>query len=91
MTLRETVNQLFDLSVGGYFNREKRTRRDLYYQLNALFNSTTSNQDKVIFEIALPDGWWFFSVSRRGNEYDYYIPDTRDQETRLKDWLVNRG
>jgi hypothetical protein len=50
------------------------------------------NADKVIMTIALPDGWWYFKITRYQddvNGYDYYIPDNRKEEQKIKTDLVN--
>ena len=88
MTIHELSEQLHSLSVGGYFNREKFSVERLQAQIEAL----TRTSDSVIFEIALPDGWWYFKIYKYGMErgrgqYDYYIPETRDQELRIKNEL----
>ena len=72
MTIREISSQLFSLSVGGFFNREKFTKNRLETQL---------------------DGWWYFTVTKyadRADGFDYYIPDTREQESAIKNKLFGR-
>ena len=90
MTIHEISDQLHSISVGGYFNREKFTSGRLRNYIEAM----TRTSDSVIMEIALPDGWWFFKVYRyrveRGRfQYDYYIPETRDQELPIKNELFH--
>ena len=82
MTVNEVINQLYDLSVGGYFNGEKFTKVQLHkYITNAMRIS-----NRWVMQIALPDGWWFMSVSRFNNgEYGYFIPEDREKEYRLKE------
>ena len=82
MNIREITNQLYDLSVGGYFNGEKFTKT----RLNSYITNMFKTGNKLVMQIALPDGWWFFKINKfANNEYDYTIPDTREQEQRIKD------
>jgi len=81
MTINEVSNQLFSLSVGGYFNREKFTRTRLRNQIAALLREP----GVITLEIALPDGWWYFNIFRYpDNCYQYVIPETREQEAHIK-------
>lgn len=85
MTIRYIAHQLHDLSVAGYFNGEKFTSRQLEQYIANMFRQDAGNQ--LIMEIALPDGRWLFTVNHFANGpsgYDYTIPDTRDQEARIK-------
>lgn len=83
MTLKEVANQISKLAVGGYINGEQYTAGRLHNQFRAMLR--TGND--YIFEICLPDGRWMAEVYRVrvGSQviYDYFIPDTRDQETGL--------
>lgn len=90
MTLREVSSQLFDLSVDGFFNREKFSRRRLHDYLRIMLREPQHNAipNTFVLEIALPDGWWHCTVSRFGTMFDYWIPDTRDQESRLLEKLA---
>lgn len=90
MTLHYVASQLHSLSVAGYFNREKFTVARLEKLLSDLFRTG----DSVTLEIALPDGWWYFTVSRYAptrDGFDYFIPDTREQSDRLLDALLKRS
>lgn len=87
MTIHEVASSLHGLSVGGYFNGERFTVSRLENQIAALFRGTPKGGNRLVFQIALPDGWWYFNVSRfadRPDGYDYYIPETREQEERVK-------
>ena len=87
MTLHEVANQLYSLSIDGFFNREKFTKSQLYNYLSAMFCNKPASGSTIIMEVALPDGWWIFSVSRyacASDGFGYYIPDTREQESRIK-------
>lgn len=88
MTLKEISKQLFSLSVGGYFNREKFTEKQLHNYISGMFRGGVSLAVKntVVMEIALPDGWWYFTITRWGNGadgFDYCIPDTREESDRI--------
>lgn len=84
MTKTEIVNQLFDLSVAGYFNGEKFTKT----RLNAYITNMLKTGNRLIMNIALPDGRWYFYINKYcDNEYDYVIPDTREQEERILRFL----
>ena len=81
MSIKEITTQLYDLSIAGYFNREKFTKARLETYINTMLRTG----DSLIMEVALPDGWWLCEVQKvNGAGYDYYIPDTREQETALK-------
>jgi len=91
MTLTEVTNQLYNLSIDGFFNGEKRTKEWLKGYIQKLTRPELEKHS-IIFDIALPDGWWFVKVERRDDVekgfYDYYIPDTRTQERTLLDELA---
>lgn len=82
MTLSNIARQLYNSSVGGFFNREKFSEERLLNYLSSMMRTGNS----LVMEIALPDGWWFFTVTRyaKGRDgFDYMIPDTREQESRI--------
>ena len=82
MTKAELVNQLYELSVGEYFNGEKFTKERLTTYITNMFK--TGN--RLVMNIALPDGRWYFYLNKyNDNEYDYVIPDTREQEQKILD------
>ena len=81
MTKKEVIDQVYGLSVGGYFNHEKFTKKRFTDYVNAMLKTGKQN---FIIEIALPDGWWYMEISNYGKGfYLYYIPDTRDREVNL--------
>ena len=96
MTIKETAKRLFGQAIGGYFNGEKFTETRLYNTIvngmkNCEFNAI---KNAYVMQIALPDGWWYCKITKYGNkadEYDYYIPETREQERRLIDRLMGRA
>ena len=82
MTKAELVNQLFNLSVAGYFNGEKFTKTRLNIYITNMFKTG----EILVMNIALPDGRWYFKITKFANgEYNYIIPDTREQEQKIKD------
>ena len=86
MTLHETAVQIHNLSVGGYINGEKFSRARLENQLRMMFRPEAERKlgNIVVMQIALRDGWWFFLVTEYAKgEFDYEIPDTREQEARI--------
>lgn len=84
MTVKEVCKQLYDISVDGYFNGEKFTLERLTNQIKSMFRTPLKCGNKLIMQVALPDGVWFFYVVEYANgQFDYYIPDTRDQERRI--------
>lgn len=84
MTLKEVIDQVYDLSVGGYFNGEKFTKTRFTKYINNMFK--TGN--RLVMQIALPDGRWFFSINKLNNNgYDYYIPETREQEKKVRAFI----
>ena len=90
MTISETAKQIYNLSLAGYINGEKFTLK----RFEAYARNMLKTADSFIFEICLPDGRWMAKFSRfgkRSDEYDYHIPDTRQQEKQLKDELLERS
>ena len=89
MTLTQVASQLYNLSVGGYFNGEKFTKSQF---TDAVKHWMRGINPTHIIQIALPDGWWFASINRYGNrpdEYDYTLPDTREGSDRLQKELYS--
>ena len=88
MTIHELSTQLHNLSVGGYFNGEKFTKRQLEHYIASSFRPEVSLKagNQLVMEIALRDGRWFFTINRWSDKpdgFDYTIPDNRDQEARI--------
>lgn len=89
MKLHQATDALFDLSIGGFFNGQQYKRNELYDYVSSMFRGTLKLGNSLVLEISLPDGRWLCSINRLANgEYDYYIPDTREQETRLYERLI---
>ena len=89
MTKLELTTQLRNLSVDGYFNGEKFTKE----RFNTYIGKMCRNVgDKLFMEISLPDGRWLFRITHCGDgEWDYYIPNTREQEAKLTAELLRKG
>ena len=48
--------------------------------------------DKLFMEISQPDGRWLFKITHYSDgEWDYYIPDTREQEYKLTAEFLRKG
>ena len=91
MTIHELSNQLYNLSVAGYFNGEKFTKRQLENHIASAFRGALKAGNRYVMEIALPDGRWLFTVNRFANTsdgFDYTIPDTREEEAKIKALLI---
>lgn len=81
MTIRETAKQLHQLS-NGRINGEKFKLRELEEAISHWLKTS----DTYVGRILLPDGEWFFLVDKfpyERNQYDYYVPDTREHEKEL--------
>lgn len=80
MTFIETTNQIYDLTIEGYINGEKFTRSQFKEAVKHWF--LTGN--RYIIEVCLPDGRWLCKISKFANgEWDYFLPETREQEDHL--------
>ena len=86
MTLHEVEQHIKAVNIGNWFEREKKPAGWLRTTLK--HNFCEEGATRWIFEAALPDGWWYISVSKFDNgEYGYFIPETREQEDKLKHQL----
>lgn len=79
MTLRYLVNQLHGLSVNGEFNGVRFSKKELADYIRNMFRTPLRN-DRLVMTVVLPDGEWYFWIKRRGRGWDYWIPETREQE-----------
>lgn len=84
MTLKDITEQVYSIAVNGTVNGEKFTCKELYTAFKAWLRNPG---DRYIFTLLLPDGEWFCEAARGPWGYDYTIPDTREQETRIKNRL----
>lgn len=92
MTIHEITNQLHSMAVDHRINGEQVTKQWLESYLNRMMRNADQNKirNSVVMEITLRDGNWLFEVSRFSDApdgFDYYIPDTREQESRIKERL----
>ena len=89
MTKFELTTQLINLSVAGYFNSEKFTKERLNNYIGKMCRNVG---DKLYMEISLPDGRRLFRITHYADgEWDYYIPDTREQEAKLTAEFLRKG
>jgi hypothetical protein len=80
MTLTEVTNQIYDLTIAGYINGEKFTKKEFKDAMHHWFLT----KSQFIIEVSLPDGRWLCKIAYIGNgEWDYFLPETRKQEERL--------
>lgn len=85
MELCYMANQIHSLAIGGYLNGAKYTPERWFNQMKTMLRKPG---DRYIFEISLPDGRWLARATWVfGNQFDYWIPDTRGEELRLYDEL----
>ena len=83
MTLHDVATQVHRLSRGR-INGERFT----YAQLKAnIATWCRIGNGRYIGSIVLPDGEWLYELTSGDFGYDYYIPDTREQENALYDAL----
>lgn len=100
MTLKEACNRVYNLTIAGYINGEKFTADRFYRQTASLFQDREA-PCQVWFAVAQPDGWWYSTINQyRKGEFDWTIPETREQEARIirafmahahTDWIVPFG
>jgi len=88
MTIHEVAAQLHSLSVAGYFNGEKFSKQQLESYIARSFRPEVHLKagNRLVMEIALRDGRWYFTVDRfadRPDGFDYTIPDDREQEAHI--------
>ena len=89
MTKLELTSQLMNLAVAGYFNGEKFSKARLNNYIGKMCRNVG---DKLFMEISLPDGRWLFKITHCADgDWDYYIPDTREQENKLTAELLRKG
>lgn len=82
MTINYIADQLYNISVAGYFNGEKFTRKEF----RTFLAMNLRNCKAFRFEVALLDGRWLCEVRRYADTadgFDYYVPDSRDAEAEL--------
>ena len=83
MTLHDVSTQIFNLTNG-------RVNGEQFSLLQLQANIATwcrIGEGRYIGSVTLPDGEWLYKLTKGDYGYDYFIPDTRDQENRLYDEL----
>ena len=84
MTLREVSTQLHNLSVNGVFNGQKFSITELEKFIYNMFRTPLKGGNRLVMNITLPDGNWYFFITKfEKNQFDYTIPETRNQEKRV--------
>lgn len=88
MTLHEISNQIYDLTIDGFVNGERFTRRELEQAIRRWMRNPERNKipNTCVIEVCLMDGRWLATIDRfadRPDGYDYTIPDNREQEARI--------
>ncbi len=94
MTLHDITTQLHNMTKG-HINGECFSRQALESNLHRWMRGCENNaiQNSYILEVELADGKWLCEVHKfaeSSDGYDYYIPDTREQEARIWDKLTKR-
>lgn len=90
MTKNEVLKQVYGLAVDGNFNHEggwsfAKFRSYVEESFNNV-HPVEGFMNTILMEIKLPDGWWFLSIMKLSNSmWDYYIPDTKEENGRIKD------
>ena len=87
MTLHDIATQLHNLT-DGRINGEHFTKHELESNLRRWMRHSELNKlaGRLVIEISLPDGKWLATVDQHSDGadgYDYFIPDTREQESIL--------
>ena len=86
MTIHDVSSQLVSLAVDNKLNGIKFSVKSLEQHLRMTFRPEVHlhGGNKYVMEISLPDGgWYIYIIEYAPGEYDYYIPDTREQEKRV--------
>ena len=82
MTLKDVSKQLYNLAVDHRVNGIAFTSLD---KLTEYIKYALQDRQETMRSISLPDGQWSMMIYRNGNEYDYFISETRDKERRMLD------
>ena len=90
MTSREMTRQVYDLSVDGKFriNSEEHKCSYNFFKSYVIDKLRHEPYGRIIMQILLPDGWWDLYIYQHGKyEFDYYIPETREQEENHRKYI----
>lgn len=84
MTIHNIASQLCSLSHDCRFNGVKRSVKSLETYISTMFRTPLRGGNKLVMDISLPDGgWYFYIIQYAPGEFDYFIPDNREQEKRV--------
>ena len=85
MTLNQMFDHVYKFSKGHILNGQKNTKENFRFWFKRMFR----NNGMVLFSMEFPDGEWLCKAVRTQYGYDYFVPDTREEESRfLKEWLA---
>ena len=87
MTLVQMADSVYKWSYGHVLNGEKHTKEGFRYWFERMF--FLNDRKNVLFSMAMPDGEWFCVATHYDDGYDYYVPDTREQEGELIKRFLN--
>lgn len=89
MTLNQMSDHIYKYSKGHILNGQKNSKENFRFWFKRMF----CDNEMVLFSMELPDGEWLCKAVRTpANEYDYMVPDTREEEYRFfKEWLAYKG
>ena len=81
MTLNEVLTQIHDLS-DGRINGMRYPKKRFFKNFHHFFEDC--GFEKFIISVRLPDGEWNCKIYKLPDgEYDYFLPDTREQDDDL--------
>ena len=84
MTFNQMVDSIYRNSMGHVLNGEKHTKEGFREWFSKMFKDNPRHN--VVYTMKFPDGEWIClatQYSDKNDGYDYYVPDTRGQETEL--------
>lgn len=92
MTLHDISTQLHNLT-GGHINGERFSKQELEGAIRRWMRNPEGLKipNRFVIEVELKDGRWLATIDRFADSpdgYDYYIPDTREQEDLLRKALT---
>lgn len=86
MTLTDTCREVLNLTTDRKINGERFTIKRLATQVTSHLRTPAKLGNRLAMTIQLPDGEWLMTIIRyadRTDGWNYYIPETRDEEKRL--------
>ena len=84
MTFNEMTKQIYDISHKHHINHETKKLIQFRKELKSYFDQATRLPTQIAFEMEMRDGYWYCVAIKSAWGYDYYIPETREDEERLK-------